>query len=287
MTATSAAPAAGPSAALDEAVRSILYSDDVDLPVLPEVAAKLLQLTNDIDCEPRDLVDLIRRDQSLAGHLLRIANSTRYSGGQTVSSIQQALARLGLLRVREIVVLIHCQTRVFDVAGFEDVVRHSFRHSLATAAFAQEIARVRRLNVEEAFMSGLLHDVGRPVLLQELSDRRRDKQFTADDDTLLQAAEEHRIPLAARLIREWDLPARLSEAVLHQNSPMESETCGENSRIVNLAIQLSLHTLEGTLAADTDVLQHPMIAVLNLYPEQIAGICEKAHEILDWVESAA
>ncbi len=287
MNATASPPNATHAVSLDQAVHSILDADDNDLPVLPEVAAKLLRLTNDIDCEPRDLVELIRRDQSLAGHLLRIANSTRYCSGQTVSSIQQALARLGLLRVREIVVLIHCQTRIFDVDGFEDVVRRSFRHSLAAAAFAQEIARVRRLNVEEAFMTGLLHDIGRPVLLQALSDRRRRKEINDGDDEILRAADEHRVPLAARLIRNWELPARLSEAVMYQQRPLESTSCGENSRIVNLAVDLAQHTLDGTASPDSAALQHPMIAVLNLYPEQVAEIVTKAQEILEWVESTS
>lgn len=61
--------------------------------------------------------------------------------------------------------LISCRSKVFNVEGFKTDVRESFDLSLATAALSQEIARVRRLNVEDAFLCGLLHDIGRPVLL--------------------------------------------------------------------------------------------------------------------------
>ena len=87
-----------------EALLALKDGDNCDLPMLPEVAAQLLTLTSDVDCNASDIVPLIKRDQSLTSHLLRIANSLRYNTGVTVSSVQQAVARLGLLAVREIVV---------------------------------------------------------------------------------------------------------------------------------------------------------------------------------------
>ena len=98
--------------AFDVAVRSLIDEEDCELPVLPEVATQLLRMTGDVDCEIGDIVALIKRDQSLTSHLLRIANSLRYSTGVTVSSVQQAVARLGLISVREITVLISCQCKV-------------------------------------------------------------------------------------------------------------------------------------------------------------------------------
>ncbi|MEO1979405.1 MAG: HDOD domain-containing protein, partial [Fuerstiella sp.] len=182
-----------------DAARSILLSDDHALPILPEVAVQLMELTADIDCDPKDIVDLFKRDQSLTGHLLMTANSIRYNSGVMVTSMQQAVARLGLLRIREIVMLISVQAKVFKVDGFEKDVRTSFEKSMTTAAFAQAIARNRRLNVEDAFLCGLLHDVGRPVLLQALSDFRNDSDIDAADDDILAATEEYRIPMASKL----------------------------------------------------------------------------------------
>ena len=149
---TPTAPSPLPGTSLVDTARSLVESDEHELPVLPEVSVQLMQLTSDVNCDPLDIVELFKRDQTLTGHLLKTANSTRYTCGLVVTSIQQAVARLGLLQVREIVMLISCQSRIFNVAGFEKDVRASFDLSLATAAFSQEIARVRRLNVEDAFL---------------------------------------------------------------------------------------------------------------------------------------
>jgi HD-like signal output (HDOD) protein len=269
---------------LQDAIRAVISSDDCELPVLPEVAAQLLKLTGDVDCEVSDIVALIKRDQSLTSHLLRIANSVRYSTGVTVSSIQQAVARLGLLCVREIVVLISCQCKIFDVPDFEAHVRQSFRRSLATAAFAQEIARVRRMNVEEAFLSGLLHDVGRPILFQALATRRRRYGLAASDAEICEAAEKHRISLAAKLIISWDLSARVAEAVQFQLSPQDAPGCLQQAATVNLASYLADKALSSTPAPESSD-SHPMLMVLSIYPEQFQGILRNQDEILEWVNS--
>jgi HD-like signal output (HDOD) protein len=272
---------------LRAAVQMILTSDDVELPMLPEVAAQVLEMTSDIDCDPRDLVELIRRDQSMAGHLMRVANSARYAATQTLTSVQQAIARLGLICIREVVVLIACETRIFDVDEFEPQVRRSFRRSLAVAAFAQELARVRRQNVEEAFMVGLLHDVGRPVLLQSLSDIRKQESLADADKLLLRLAEEHRVPLAARLIDLWQLPPRLSKAVGHQLNPAEAECCFDLAGVLNLAIDIARCTLETDEILDEETFTHPMIEPLNLYRDQIGEVFCKTQSILEWVDSTS
>ena len=269
---------------LQDAIRAVISSDDCELPVLPEVAAQLLKLTGDVDCEVSDIVALIKRDQSLTSHLLRIANSVRYSTGVTVSSIQQAVARLGLLCVREIVVLISCQCKIFDVPDFETHVRQSFRRSLATAAFAQEIARVRRMNVEEAFLSGLLHDVGRPILFQALATRRRRYGLAASDAEICEAAEKHRILLAAKLIISWDLSARVAEAVQFQLSPQDAPGCLQQAATINLASYLADNALSLRSAPESSD-SHPMLTVLSIYPEQFQGILRNQDAILEWVNS--
>jgi HD-like signal output (HDOD) protein len=274
--------AASPLAA---ALAAILHSDQCELPVLPEAAAQLLRMTADVNCEITDVIGVIKRDQSLTGHLLRIANSARYSNRVTVTSIQQAVARLGLLTIRQIVVLISCQCRVFDVPGFEADVRRSFKRSLAAAAVAQEVARARRLNVEEAFLCGLLHDVGRPVLLQALLDSRRGGLVCADDD-LLAAAETHRVEIAGRLVTSWELPARVAEVIRHQQTPLDSAQCRDSAAVLNLSIDLAGRLLSEEPMSDQNIDSHPMLSVLNLYPEQLKLVLGKRDEILEWVKSS-
>lgn len=285
MSSGSDAAASAAACHVRDAARLAVESDGCALPVLPEVALQLLDLTADIDCDPADIVALFRRDQSLTGHLLKTVNSARYSSGQTVTSIQQAVARLGLLQVREIVFLISCKCEVFQVHGFEGDVRLSFEKSLATAAFSQEIARFRRLNVEDAFLCGLLHDVGRPVLLQALSDIRRDTQCGWSDDDVRAAAAEYRIPMACRLLKSWVLPERIAQTIMFQCTPLEAGSAEVAAAMLNLASDLADLAISGELDAD-QICAHPLADVLTLYPEDLQRVVRKGAEIIDWVRSA-
>lgn len=268
---------------IQDAAAGAVSSDGCELPVLPEVSVQLMKLTGDVECNPADIVALFKRDQSLTGHLLKTTNSARYSSGQTVTSIQHAVARLGLLQVREIVMVISCQSTVFNVAGFDEDVRESFERSLATAAFSQEIARIRRLNVEDAFLCGLLHDVGRPVLLQTLSDFRAGSDFECDDDELRSAAEQHRIPMARRLVLSWELPSRIAETIQHQTTPLEAGELDVQAAMLSLAVDMAQMALAGELHPET--CSHPLIDVLNLYPEDLTTIAQKAENITGWVKT--
>ncbi|HQX48709.1 MAG TPA: HDOD domain-containing protein [Planctomycetaceae bacterium] len=285
MSATLTQKPAARSETMDDALQALQDGANCELPVLPEVAAQLLKLTGDVNCEVSDIVPLIKRDQSLTSHLLRISNTVRYNTGVAVSSVQQAVARLGLLAVREIVVLISCKCRVFDVPEFESQVRASFRHSLATAAFAQEIARVRRMNVEEAFLCGLLHDVGRPILFQMLSDRRKSHGLVVSQQEILTAADTHRIPFAAMLIGQWQLSDRVAEAVRFQLAPRDAPACSVQAAALNLAMDLANSILDPDAIPSPNNEQHPMLEVLSLYPEQFAAILTKREHVLEWVDS--
>ena len=142
-------------------------SASIGLPMLSEVAQQVIRATSDEQADAKALSDLIRKDPPLAGNLLGIANSSLYAPPTRIVSLQQAISRLGVKRIRDIALMVSMQTRVFEVPGLERQVRGVFRHSIATAMFAEDIARLRRLNVEEAFLLGLFHDVGTPLALLE------------------------------------------------------------------------------------------------------------------------
>src|SRR5689334_1155092 len=159
----------------------------LELPVLPDAATQIVSQTSNPNCDFKAVAELIKRDQAMATHLLRIANSPLYRPRSQIVSLQHALSRLGTSAVRDIALIISVKTRTFQADGFAKEVRDMFQHSLATAVFGQEIARMRRWNVDEAFLCGLLHDIGRPVLLQTVVDLGKQLRL-APEKAAIQAA---------------------------------------------------------------------------------------------------
>ena len=111
-----------------------IESKSLTLPMLPQVTTQVLALVNNIDSDALELAKLIQSDQALAGHVMRIANSAAYSPNSDITSLQQAIARLGMQNIAEIALAATMGPSMFSAEGFEDMVKRLWQSSLATAA---------------------------------------------------------------------------------------------------------------------------------------------------------
>lgn len=263
----------------------LMVTGNLELPLLPESSSRLLRMCHDQDCPPREIAEAIRLDQSIATHVLRIANSPMYCAGAQIVSLQQSVARLGIQKIREIVLIVSCQGRVFDVPEFDADVRQSFQRSLAAAGFAQEIARTRRLNVEDAFLSGLLHDIGRPVLLQAVADSQTQHNVSFDRADVLDVIESFRIAVGSNLIEKWKLPARIAQTVTNQLKA-DAEVGSQEAKVLSLATAFTNALLTPEQHDAEQLRKHRLIEQLNIYPDQVALILAKGDEILDLISRA-
>ncbi len=269
-------------------LRQRCASGALELPVLPEVAQQVMAATSREDADARVLADLIRRDAAFAAHLLRVANSPAYASRTPIVSLQQAISRLGLRTIREIAVLISCKTRAFQVKGHEEDVRLLFRHSLAAGLYAQEIARTRRLNVEDAFLAGLLHDVGRPTAIQASVDLQAELGLSA-----LTKEDIHRVVGAVHeevgeaMLRAWGLSPRLASAVRHHHHPQNAGDAAAAATLVQLADDFAHYAAPLRPVSDDDLRRHPAAAALNLYPELVEALLARRDEVIAQVEAIA
>jgi putative nucleotidyltransferase with HDIG domain len=136
-----------------------------DLPSLPAVVMELLSSIEQEDVDISVLAKKVSYDQALTAKTLRLANSSSYGLQVKVTTIQQAITFLGFQTTRNLITAAAI-TGCFpsgQCAGFHD--KSFWRHSIATAACARALARRMRFNQDIAFTAGLLHDIGRLVLV--------------------------------------------------------------------------------------------------------------------------
>jgi putative nucleotidyltransferase with HDIG domain len=258
----------------------------LELPVLPEAASKVVQLCNDPKTDLRQIAEAVNRDPAMAGNLMRLANSTMYGGANPLVSLDQVLARLGTARVREMALIIACQGKVFVVPGYERLVKFQFRHCLAAAVYAQEIARGRRWNVEEAFLCGLLHDIGRPVLLQEVLETCAACHVPFDLDAADGAIAVLHARVGAEMVKQWKLPVRLSEVVEYHHDPLRAPTARNQAMMTALADDLAhLIMLGPKQVAHETLLEHPLLPELNIYPDELEALIALAPKVVATVQA--
>lgn len=172
-------------AAIETKLRADIVARRLKLPVLPNVATQVLSSTLDDGADAQRLATLIQKDQSLATHVLRIVNSPLFRGTTEIVALQQAIARLGMVRIREIALTASLKNALPCKGAFQVLMDEAWQLGLATALWAKEFARATRKNVELSYLGGLLHNVGSSVIAVELSNR--DPALTLGDAKYLMA----------------------------------------------------------------------------------------------------
>lgn len=217
------------------------------LPALPAVLLQILQLCTAEDSGLGEIVEVVRRDAAVTARILSIARSPYYNRGHPPKDLGQCLQVLGTRTVRRIALnqaVLDLFSR-FQVAAKADLTTF-WVHALLTALLAQQLAeRLVYPHVEEAYLAGLLHDIGRLALLAGFSEDYA-SLFAADmDEQLLLQAERARFDLdhaevGAWLAQRWQLDLLFSDSLRYHHASCERVADAHPLvRIVALAEQLS------------------------------------------------
>lgn len=196
----------------------VFTAPDYRPPVLPKVATDLLALTRNPQVRLSEVKRLLERDPVITASMLRITNSAASRPGQEVSTIDEALVRLGLRRITEVLLEAALSLKIFCAAGYEPLMESLRVHSSATAKVAREIARYVGVDPSHAFLGGLLHDIGIAVAIIALSEH-----FDANCRPGLAEAwpavlEQHE--QAGCLVQQsWRLPAAYTPVFAHHHEP--------------------------------------------------------------------
>lgn len=195
------------------------------LPALPQAVREVMQALQRDDVSVERSVHLIEQDQSLAARTLRVANSAFYGMSGRVGRIGDAVTLLGLRAVSGVLLAVSF-THGLDTlrcAGFS--FRSYWRHSMATALAARLLAPRLRLDPDEGFVAGLLHDIGKLVLAAHFpAEGAQALALARSADVSDVEAERATLGLShaeigAVLVRHWRFPAEVAQAVEHHHQP--------------------------------------------------------------------
>jgi putative nucleotidyltransferase with HDIG domain len=135
-----------------------------DLPPLPQVATQVIRITADSDSSSEDLQNLIRMDQALSAQVLKIANSAMFGRVREITTLTQAILTLGFSTARS-VVLASSVKNLFTRGPVGLQERLLWEHALVTALTGSAFSKaVGYPPVEEVFLAGLMHDIGKSVM---------------------------------------------------------------------------------------------------------------------------
>lgn len=198
---------------LEDHLQQAILEGFVEVPMLPEIANRALMLTQDPEASAAQMAELIQGDQSLAGHVMRIANSVAYTPLANLTSLQQAITRLGMNGICEITLAAAFGAKLFKTPGYEDYVEFNWQHALATSLWSKAIAAEAGLDSEMAFLSGLLHSIGRPALLQTVLELSHQKELSVTPEDVYRLEQKFSPSVTELILMRWNMPAAMIESV--------------------------------------------------------------------------
>ena len=178
------------------------------IPMLPGVAARALELSRRADVSIRELESIIQPDAMITARVLAIANSPLYGSGSPVRSLRNAIMRLGVELMCDVLYQTVAEAHIFK-GGNERVLRWQRIHAVAVAYLARDISNILPEKLESPFLCGLMHDLGEILLYQAFEDPKES------------GITEEELPMVVNLIHphvgqvvaeKWRLPEFIQEA---------------------------------------------------------------------------
>ncbi len=213
-----------------------------DLPTLPTVVARITSQIGNPSTNAADIGKLIEQDQSLTSKVLRLVNSAYYGFPKQIKSIQHAVVILGFNKVKTIVVT----ASVFDVMrpsfsvglDLKDYWRHSLGSAIASRLVAETLSGDH--SAEDAFIGGLLHDIGKVVLDQFLPDLYMPVVKNARDKGILLLESEQEMlgithsTVGQWIMEKWRLPPVIVNMVNMHHTPLQAVDRREMTAAVHI-----------------------------------------------------
>lgn len=262
------------------------------LPAMPSLVLKLHQMTQNPDVDMKALAEEISRDPGITATVLRLSNSAYYKPSRSIRSVHEAIVTLGLDTVKSIVLVAASRGILkVDLESYRIEADEMWDHSLLTGEIAGSLAKMRKGLVphDVAFTAGLLHDIGKVVLVhyfgrvyrqaaQEMEQNPK-ASFTALERKYCGYSHDE---LGGRLLKLWKFPDELVEAALLVYHPEMARVNPALCAMVHIANQV---VLAGGVGVDVGGLNEKLssfaIEKLQLKDKELETLYAHLPELLE------
>lgn len=276
-----------------------------DIPTLPTVVARVMQVLNDPHSSATDLTEIISVDQAMTFRILKMANSAYYGFPRSVATVTESIVLLGFSTVRNLILTTmmynfdqmwlpkHKPKTISPKVQFDQ--RQAWKHSVATAIMTRELLISQQLATLEhfGFLAGLMHDVGKVLFYHYFHDEYgRVLEQTVEDGRALSRLEAevmgaHHGQVGAWMVDRWNLPEEIVTPIACHHFPEEAKEQKTMTQVLYIANRMAHATLKdsGLEALPTEDGVAQWWGQLGLSMEQMLGMEKRIVKELNEIES--
>lgn len=228
-------------------VQKLLLSQPIDIPVFHDVALRLQQMMNDHSYKIEEAIILVHQDTALASEMLRYANSTYNSGKTPITTIKNAIVRLGSQQIVNLAFTASMANNKSDNHIINSYLRKLWQHCHAVAITSSWLAvqikhdnDILDLDPDEVYLAGLLHSIGKLYLLKSMDNLVAAGILQADEAIIDQILEELTIPQGVKVMRHWNIPDVYANSIeRHRTDAWIGET--NNHLVASVRLSCKIH----------------------------------------------
>ncbi|MBU5427781.1 HDOD domain-containing protein [Tissierella pigra] len=265
-----------------------------DMKALPEIINKVIELTDDPDSNVHDMEKVILQDQVLTTKILRLANSAYYGYARKISTVSQATVLLGFQAIKGIALASTVRTYLMDeLKGYSLDKNELWSQSQTCAIISRFIAKsIKYSNPEEAYIAGLLRDIGKTILNQHMEKEYMEVLSKIEEGNMsfLNAEKEvlgfGHTEIGEKIAEKWDFPKDLVEAIGYHHTP---ELANINPLLVSIVHIADAITMMMGIGLGLDGLSYNLSSIaidnLNLDETQFQTIISQVTDLVKDEES--
>jgi len=254
-------------------------SADTAIPMLPAMAQEIIDLALDPSVTAAQIIALVSKDPLLATRVVQLANSAFSAPSKVITSISEAVVRLGTGLVRNVMTSTCLSALAADPRIYGSRGREYVDHSIGTAYLAWLVAGPAKQPPGEAFLYGLLHDVGKLLIIKLARESARYSVAPPTESELTEVLAERHAEAGGYLLWQWGLPAPLHDPIVWHHEPDRAETHPQAADVAYAANRFAHRYGFACALEDFDPAADPILARIGIDAVDVAHLDLRAPEL--------
>lgn len=256
---------------------------DLNLPVLPEVVKDIQEVINSPSSSVDQLAAIIEKDAVISVRLIAVSNSALYRGTDRIISVKQAIPRIGAKETQSIVATI-ANKGLYEVKDkiFKKLMEKLWKHSLASAFASRSLSELLRLgDSEKYYFMGLVHDIGKVLILKTLAELHYEYE-SLDIDEMLDEAKAVHTSFGSAILRKWGFSEEYTRMCLLHAGPKFKPNTDQEILLLNLAGNIAKKAGYGVRSTPDKINIATLESriLLGIEPPDIDTIIEKIEKLM-------
>ncbi len=257
-----------------------------ELPTIPIIAQEVLALVNSSSISVEKLETIIQNDPAISAKILSVANSAFFRVKETTKTLSNAISRVGFDNVKNVAIGVSLMSVFYEKKhGTAIDYQRIFNHSVSVGFISKLLSDNLKLSIsDEVVINGMLHDLGYMVLNRFFSDKYEDVLKVMEKEESLLEAEKavlnfSHADIGAWLADKWNLPASVSDAIMHHHTPSLAKKNSKSAAVIHIADYITTRDIQGPIEKDPNYpFDHSSLDSLGISEKDLGDLESKIRE---------